>query len=346
MARVTLQTVADEAGVCRSTVSNAYNRRDQLSPELRERILDTARRLGYAGPNAAARSLRSGTASAVGVLFTETLSYALSDPFAVDFIRGLAEVAEPRSTGLLLVPVDPRDSDAAMAATRQAVVDGFCLYCVDERSPVLDVIRSRGLPLVTTSPPDDPAIPYVGLDERAAARSAAEHLARLGHEHVALLVDGRYGQRGPIPMEDALAEVVDRETELRVLGYRDGLPDARLEVVAAFRNSREAGCQAAASVLDTRTRPTAIIAVSDVLALGAMDALVQRGLAPGVDVSVVGFDDIPDAAPAGLTTVRQPVHERGRTAGLMLLDPESVADKHALFPTELVVRASTSPGRP
>src|SRR5262245_10037573 len=127
--RVTLQTVADAAGVSRSTVSNAYNRPDQLSAELRGRILDAARELGYAGPDAAARSLRSGRAGALGVLFPETLSYVLSDPYAVEFLRGLAAVAEAHGTGLLLVPLDEVDIDAGCLAARQAVVDGFCLQC-------------------------------------------------------------------------------------------------------------------------------------------------------------------------------------------------------------------------
>ena len=93
MARVTVKTLADELGISVSTVSNAYNRPDQLSARLRERVLSKADELGYAGPDAAARALRSGRAEAVGVLLTERLSYAFSDPYAIEFLAGLSEVA-------------------------------------------------------------------------------------------------------------------------------------------------------------------------------------------------------------------------------------------------------------
>lgn len=345
MGRVTLQTVAAAAGVSRSTVSNAYNRPDQLSSEVRQRVLGTARRLGYAGPDAAARSLRSGRAGALGVLFTETLSYALSDPYGVEFLRGLASVAEVHATGLLLVPLDEVDSEAACTATRQAVADGFCLECVDESNPVVDVILSRGLPLVTTTAPVERDVAFVGIDERAAARSAAEHLSRLGHRRVTVIVDGRppFGAQGFLPLQRAVDEAVDRNAKLRLLGFCDGLPGAEIDVAAARRNSREDGWQAAAAILDQRDRPTAILTISDVLALGVLDAVSQRGLAPGRDVSLVGFDDIPAASDARLTTVRQPVYEKGRLAGLILLDPDAVPDRQVSLPTELVVRASTGP---
>ncbi|MGH3366916.1 MAG: LacI family DNA-binding transcriptional regulator [Nocardioidaceae bacterium] len=345
MGRLTLQTVADEAGVSRSTVSNAYNRPDQLSTEVRERVLETARRLGYAGPDAAARSLRSGRAGALGVLFTETLSYALSDPYGVEFLRGLASVAEAHATGLLLVPLDEVDREAACTATRQAVVDGFCLECVDEANPVVDVILDRGLPLVTTTKPVDREMAYVGIDERVAARTAAEHLARLGHRRVAVVVDGRppFGAEGPQPLHRAVDDAVDRNAALRLLGFCDGLPNAQLEVAAARRNTREDGRDAAAQVLDRRDRPTAVITISDVLALGVLDAMHQRGLGAGQKISLVGFDDIPAAADAGLTTIRQPVHEKGRLAGLRLLEPDAVPDLQVTLPTELVVRASSGP---
>jgi DNA-binding LacI/PurR family transcriptional regulator len=342
---VTLQTVAAAAGVSRSTVSNAYNRPDQLSADVRRRVLETAQRLGYAGPDATARSLRRGRAGALGVLFTETLSYALSDPYAVEFLRGLASVAEAHATGLLLVPIDEVDSEAACVAARQAVVDGFCLECVEESSPLLDVVLSRGLPLVTTTDPVERDVAFVGIDERAAARTAAEHLARLGHRRVTVLVDGRppFGVEGPVPLAQAVSHAVDHNAALRLLGFCDGLPQGELDVVAAARNSREDGRQVAAQILDRHDRPTAVLAISDVMALGVLDALHQRGLTAGREVSLVGFDDIPAARDAALTTVRQPVFDKGRLSGLRLLEPDTLPDRRVVLPTELLVRASTGP---
>jgi DNA-binding LacI/PurR family transcriptional regulator len=101
--RVTLQTIADALGVSRTTVSNAYNRPDQLATELRERILATARELGYSGPDPAARRLRSGRRDVVGLLFTEQLSYAFTDPAAVMLLQGIARATEAAGLALLLI---------------------------------------------------------------------------------------------------------------------------------------------------------------------------------------------------------------------------------------------------
>src|SRR3954453_1628109 len=130
MAGVTLKTVAKAVGVSPSTVSNAYNKPDQLSTALRERILATAHELGYAGPDASARALRSGKAGAVGVLFTDKLAYAFSDPYAVGFLAGLAEVAEEFATSLLLMPLSSTDLAGGSNAVQQAAIDAAAIFCV------------------------------------------------------------------------------------------------------------------------------------------------------------------------------------------------------------------------
>ncbi|MEH0935525.1 LacI family DNA-binding transcriptional regulator [Micromonospora psammae] len=342
----TLQDVATAAGVSRSTVSNAYSRPDQLSAALRTRILDTARQLGYPGPNPTARSLRRGVAGAIGVLFTSQLSYAFTDPFAVRFLAGAAGAAERRGTSLLLVPL-PTDTTQARAAVENAAVDGFCVYCAADESWALDVLRARGLPFVTTAPRDDAgADPYVGIDERAAARSVADHVAALGHRRVALLAESILPGAPPGPLR--LAEVGDvphPTTRGRLAGFADalaavGVAWTDLTLLNATDNSRAAGATAVAGTITGDDPPTALLACSDVLALGVLDALGERA----ATVSVTGFDDVDDAAAAGLTTVRQPAEEKGRIATELLLDPPpEPAARHILLPTELVVRTSTRP---
>jgi DNA-binding LacI/PurR family transcriptional regulator len=102
--KVTLQTIAEQLGVSRTTVSNAYNRPDQLAPELRERVLATAATLGYAGPDPAARRLRSGGREAIGLLFGESLTYTFSDPGAVSFLQGFAHATEEAGLPVLVLP--------------------------------------------------------------------------------------------------------------------------------------------------------------------------------------------------------------------------------------------------
>jgi DNA-binding LacI/PurR family transcriptional regulator len=350
--RPTLQTVADAVGVSRSTVSNAYGRPDQLSPDLRERILEKARQLGYSGPDPNARSLRRGRVGAIGVLFTASLSYAFTDPYAVQFLRGLAESAQEQEAGLLLVPQSLEDQDAAVGAVKNAVVDGFCVYCMPDWHPSLDAIQARGLPIVSGQlrRNDGPDTLYVGVDEAGSTRLAGEHITRLGHRRVAVVADYLSLEpfTGPVELStpDDVPYFLSRE---RLRGYHDALRAAGIDwatvaTVGAAANSREAGAAAAAHVLDRAPRPTAVVAITDLLALGVLDALAARGLRPGHDVSVVGFDDIPQAAAAHLTTVRQPAVERGRVTGRLLFNPPTEpADRHVVLPTELIVRASTGP---
>jgi DNA-binding LacI/PurR family transcriptional regulator len=349
MGAVTLKTVAEACGVSISTVSNAYNKPDQLSAEARQRILETAKALGYAGPNPAARSLRSQRAGAIGLLFTEQLSYAFSDPYSVGMLAGLSEVAEQFRTGLLLIPLpvnDPDQPDEVAAATetmRQAVVDGVVAYCVDADHPARQVAVDRGLPIVSTIDLDDDRQGYVLIDEDGAAKALGRHLRKLGHRDVAVLVDTRIQATGPRELlpEDELELFAD--SRLRLEGLRAALgPDARTRAYFAGHNSLAAGEAAAAHVLDQQERPTAIACISDVLALGAREAIHQRGLVVGRDVSLTGFDDVPRAAAVGLTTVRQPIAEKGRLLGRMLLDPD-YPERRVVLPTELVVRSSTGP---
>jgi DNA-binding LacI/PurR family transcriptional regulator len=351
MARPTLRTVADALGVSRSTVSNAYTRPDQLSAELRDKIFETARQIGYPGPNPTARSLRRGRVGAIGVLFTDSLSYAFTDPYAVQFLRGVAEAAERHDAGLLLVPL-AGDEKAGVHAVQNAAVDGFCVYCVPDWHWSMAAIRSRGLPVVSgeqlaDGPPD---ILFAGIDERAAARTAAAHLVELGHRRVAVMSDYVVPDRLNGPVCVAAPEDVRYFTSReRLRGFRDAFSEAGIgwsdiTVLSAAANSREDGATAAASVLDRADRPTAILACTDLLALGALDSLRANGLRAGQQVSVTGFDDIPDASAAGLTTVRQHPIERGRVSGELLLDPpHDPAHRRVLLPTELVVRSSTGP---
>lgn len=347
----TLQAVADAVGVSRSTVSNAYSRPDQLSATLRGRILDAARQLGYPGPNPTARSLRRGFVGSIGVLFTSQLSYAFTDPFAVRFLAGVGSAAERHGTSMLLVPLPPAVTDARRAV-ENAAVDGFCVYCVADEEWALDVIRQRGLPFVSTAARDNAGADerFVGIDERAAAHSAAAHVAGLGHRRVVLLADSVLpdAPAGPLTLAD-VGQVPHPTTRGRLTGFADALAEvgvgwAELTVVNVPGNSRPAAAATIAELFDRPEPPTAVLAGSDVLALGVLDALAARPAHDRPTVSVTGFDDVPEAAAAGLTTVRQPAEEKGRIAAELLLDPPTTAAAgHVLLPTALVVRGSTGP---
>jgi DNA-binding LacI/PurR family transcriptional regulator len=344
--RVTLTTIADELGVSRMTVSNAYNRPEKLSAELRERVLATAKRLGYSGPDPVAATLRRGRVGALGLLFDDPLTYAFTDPAAVLFFEGIAAVCERERLGLVLVPSRfgrPAETDL----TRTALVDGFVAYCDVADDGRLDVVEERGLPLVVVDGPPRKGVPSVRIDDRGAARIAAEHLLELGHRQIGVvaLPLSPDGYEGPSELERQQAGRYFCTRE-RLLGIRDafeaaGRDWAAVPVEERTPHGRDAGRRAAAALLDRADRPTALLAMSDELAIGALQAAAARGLAVPGDVSIIGFDDTPPAADAGLTTITQPHREKGETAVRMLLEPDAHPAR-VVLPTRLVRRASTA----
>jgi DNA-binding LacI/PurR family transcriptional regulator len=158
---------------------------------------------------------------------------------------------------------------------------------------------------------------------------------------VVVLVDNAEAAGGR-PVELTLDEVGYTDCELRIRGLQKTMPDARLRIVSGGHNAFASGVRGAEYVLDSQDRPTAIVGLSDVQALGAMEAMKVRGLTPGRDLTLAGFDDIPAAEAAGLTTVRQPIKDKGRAVGRILLDP-STTERQLLMPTQLIVRSSSGP---
>ncbi len=346
--RVTLQTIADAVGVSRTTVSNAYNRPDQLAPALRELILSRARDLGYGGPDPAARRLRSGRRDAIGLLFTEQLGYAFTDPAAVLLLQGIARATEAAGSSLLLIPA--RECGTPGDLLRDAVVDGFCLYSLSDGHPALTTVVERGLPSVVVDEPRTAGLSFVGIDDRGGARAVARHLTELGHRRLGVILDRVTGD-GVSGFVDAsrLAAASYRVTRDRMGGYADefaaaGIGLDEIPVVEAATNARDEGAARARELLGRDPGLTAILAMTDQLALGALDVLRERGVAVPGAVSVVGFDDVPGAASSDppLTTVRQPLLRKGEEAGRLLVSPPDEPTE-LLLPVELVVRGSTGP---
>ncbi|MEQ3551959.1 LacI family DNA-binding transcriptional regulator [Pseudonocardia nematodicida] len=343
----TLASLAAELGVSRTTVSNAYNRPDQLSAPLRERVLEAARRLGYPGPDPVARSLRTRKAGAVGLLLTEALSYAFRDPGATGFLEGLALACEKAGTGLLLVPVSPEHSD--VDAAHRAGVDGFVVYSVSEDDPHFKAVLARPLPTVVCDQPADvEGVDRVGVDDRAGMLSLGRHLMELGHRRIGVLCM-RLGARrhdGPADTtrQEASSYSVQRE---RLAGLRAALTEAGVDwsgvpVIERYEHTLEAGADGIGALLDAHPGITAVVCTSDILALGALGEARSRGLRVPDDLSIAGFDGVPEAERAGLTTVRQPFREKGQEAGRLLLERgDRNVPEHVTLPTELIVGNTT-----
>jgi DNA-binding LacI/PurR family transcriptional regulator len=342
--RPTLDTVAAASGVSRMTVSNAYNRPDQLAGATRAHVLEVARQLGYAGPNPTAASLRLRRTGTVGVVLTEQLPFAFADPGLIQILHGIATELSDAGNALLLVPAFGADGASLV---RQALVDAIILCSLAPDDPAVVAALERQVPLVTVGYPKLAGVPCVGPDTRAATAAVAGHLLELGHRRFAVLTSGPEITHGPSrPL-----------FQQRVETFRDALIAAgiaadRIEVIGADENSRPAGRLAARDLLSRPypSRATAVFAVTDILALGVLDCATDANVAIPDGLSVVGFDDIEAAASSqpALTTIGQDLFGQGRSAARLarrLIAGESV--RAPRVEAALIVRATTSvPGEP
>ncbi len=346
----TLASLAAELGISRTTVSNAYNRPDQLSPQLRMRVMEAARRLGYPGPDPVARSLRTRKAGAVGLLLTDQVSYAFRDPAAVAFLEGLTLECDRARVGLLLVPARPDAED--VAAVSRAAVDGFIVYSMPDDDPHLEAALARPVPAVICDQPGLSGADLVGIDDAGAMRQVADHLIGLGHRRIGVVCMrlGRAVMDGPVSLvrQHAARYHVQRN---RLAGLEAAFTEAgvawdRVPVVERFEHSVAAGASATAEVLSMDPGITAVIATSDVYALGAVEELTRRHQRVPEDVSVTGFDGVKAALDAGITTVAQPVVDKGRQAGRLLLEPGRRAQgRELVLPTTFMPGRTTAPPR-
>ena len=358
--RFTLRDLADSLGVSKTTVSNAFSRPDQLSPALRERILEAARAEGYAGPDPVARMLRTGRAGALGLILPDSLPFALDDPSTSELIRGIADACEERRLGLLVIPGASRVRDPR--AVTDVAVDGFIAYSLPTDTTVLQQVLARGLPVVVVDEPRLPGVATVSIDDPGGARMAARHLLELGHRRLGLVTlpfrsDGYTGRGDEARIAAPTHDVAAR----RLGGYRAALAEAGLagEAVLVYEcahSDEELGRQAGRDLLERTTPPTAVLAMSDRLALGVLAAARELRVDVPRSLAVVGFDDIAAAAKSrpSLTTVRQPLRLKGYAAARFLLDaprarPGDSATETLLvgrdeldFPVDLVIRRSTA----
>jgi DNA-binding LacI/PurR family transcriptional regulator len=344
--RPTLATVAAAVGVSAMTVSNAFNRPEKLSADLRERILGVASELGYLGPDPMARSLRSGRVGALGVVLGESLGYAFEDPAAMQLLRGIASSCADAAAGLSLIPTTGTGADGRLISA--AAVDALILFGLPDDHHLVKASLQRGVRLVSCGGPELTDHPFVGIDEVAAGKAAAEHLRDSGHRHLAVLslrldARGRSG-KASIARQRAATFRVARE---RLGGYRAGWTAggrrwADVLVHETPLNSQDSGYRATLELLTGAPRTTAILAMSDELARGALHAAKHLGRAVPKDLSILGWDDTtPGLSSPALTTIRQSLYDHGRLAGRLALDPpESTAP--VFEPWELVVRESTS----
>lgn len=330
-----IDDVARASGVSTATVSRALRGLPNVSEHTRERIRLTAEKLGYV-PSSSASGLATGRTKAMGVVVP-----SVSRWFYTSVLEGIDAELRAASYDLILFNLGGRNGDRDRVFHRSILrkrTDALIALCLDFTDDEREQLLLTQHPVIIVGGPVR-GLRHIGIDERAVARKATEHLIGLGHRrilHIGGEDDDGLNQRVPLA---------------RRQGYRDAMTAAGLEVRPGWslqgKFSLGRSRDAVARFLSTSdTRPTAIFAASDAMAVGAMLAVREHGLSVPHDISVIGIDDDDLAAPFGLTTMAQDPYAQGRTAVGLLLDelagkPGRVTSVRA--PAHLVVRTSTAP---
>ncbi len=336
----TLESVASVAGVSRQTVSNVLNAPDRVAPETRSRVEEAIRELRYR-PNRSARSLRTRMSNLIGYCVQPAAAGNLN-PVLDRFVHAVTESAAEQGFHVLLFTAPAGDAglDRYAELLAQRAVDGFVLTDTVVADPRPGWLTDQGVPFAafgrSWSGPDRGR--WVDVDGAAGMTEAVEHLHALGHRRIAFI---------GWPEGSGVGD--DRVAGYTAACLRLGL-DPR---IVRAEGGTGTGRALATALLDGAEPPTALVCVSDESAYGALRALADRGLRPGEDVAVVGFDDTPAARLPGvdLTSLSQPIDQIGREVVQMLLGLLGAVEtppgpEHRLLRPTLVVRASSRPAGP
>lgn len=341
MARVTIREVAERAGVSKTAVSFAFNDPSRLPEATVQKILAVARELGYA-PHPLARSLNTGRTGILGLLLPQDIPTVLESSFFIQFMRGIGRICDQEGLSLMLVPPV---KGSMLKAVNHAIVDGFVVLGLEPQDPVVSILRRRHVPFVMVDSEPLDGVPCINIEDYEGARAAMMHAIHQGHRRIAIVAfeSGKEGNW----------REYTGTLRWRLAGYMDALATVGLSLetsgvqILECENSLEGGADAFGRLWQTPSHPTVVLAMSDIIALGVIDAAHAQGLEVPKDLSVIGYDDIPEAQRADppLTTVRQPIVDKGEQAAELLvkaLQGELTGERRTLS-TELIVRASVAP---
>jgi len=338
MAKVTIKEIARRAGVSKTSVSFAFNDPSRLSEATLQRILSIAEELGYT-PDPIARSMTTKRTGCIGLLVPQPIPDVIRNPFFSEFLEGIGEVCKEAGLSLMLVP--PLKG-SIRRAVNDAAVDGFLTLGLETFRGTMMVLEQRGVPYVMVDSDPTPGISCVNIDDQGGARAAMAHVLHAGHRRVAIL-GIKSGKRGRYK---EYAGTLRRRME----GYLAALSEAGLSMrsrdvhLVECDSHVNGGREGFQRLCRLKRRPTAIVTMSDIIAIGAMEAARELGVRVPDDVSIVGYDDIPATrwTRPRLTTVHQPIREKGKLAAdlLVKLVEGGTDSNHYVLPTSLVERES------
>lgn len=324
----TLSDVAKAAGVSRSTASRALTGRGYAAPEVRDRVMGAAERLGYV-PDANARSLKERSSRVVGLVVSD-----LRNHFYAELAAGASQALRERGYGMILFDDGGSSQQEFDAALTFLAIRAAGVLTTPVSGDATTFLAERGMPVVEVDRQFTNNCDAVVVDNVGGARAATDHLLHLGHRRIALVTDETEWTTG-------IGRLDGYTHALRAAGLGT---DSRQVVRCGF-GADDAERVVGALLDNPKTAPTALFAVNNMVAEGAWRALQNRGITPPYGISVVGFDDLPwmSMTTPGLTTVAQPVFDLGIRAVDLLLSERREGPRAVRLPTRLVVRGSTGP---
>lgn len=336
--RITINKIAELAYVSRSVVSRVLNNRPNVSDEARERVLEIIQKYNYY-PSSTARSLATNRTYEIAILVPRWQNEILASGFWSLIFLGIAEQCIERGYFGALSAISVDENNALDTSFIQDhACDGYVLMHREVLTQIYPILKARNLPAVAIGHDDDyPEISSIDVDNRQGAYTATQHLINLGHRKIAIITGNKKRQ----------------ESMDRLAGYREALHQAGIAARETYELSGEYshadGVESTQKLLALQDRPTAVFIASDVMAQGALFALHRAGLSLPADMAVIGFDDLPGSKYSipPLTTVHQPVYEKGAEAADIIIDQiEKKLDKvvHINLPPRLIVRESCGGG--
>ena len=308
--RVTIQDIAEKSGYSKTAVSFAFNSPDRISKEAVEKILQTAKDLDYI-PDPMARNFSLGRHMSIGFLLPQIFQESLQNPYTLSVIRAIGNICQ--SHGYMLTLVPPLHASVT-EALKNATVDGIITMGLRIDKSIREVLRQRNLPIVSIDGLEDDEIPAVSIDDRAAGRLQLEKVLEKGHRRIAIIT-----LAGSAFSDSSSDSIANR----RLSGYRDALSEYNLSLDSITAVESEAtysdGVKRTHEIL-SESSPTCIVTMSDVVALGVIDGIRKKGLNPGHDISVMGFDGIEEDGfhTRRLTTIHQSGKEKGMRSAEVL----------------------------
>ncbi|PKO03426.1 MAG: LacI family transcriptional regulator [Chloroflexi bacterium HGW-Chloroflexi-5] len=335
--RPTSIDVAKLAGVSRTTVSFVLNNYpdSNISENTRQRVIEAARQLNY-HPNASGRKLASGKSKMIGLVRLQSIEQVFNDAFLLQVFVGIEQAASKWGFHVLLKHLDHEKTDGYSQLITENHVDGIILSGPLQNDPELIQLHKEGVPIILLGQMANTNIPFVDVNAEFGSKIAVDHLISCGHKRIAMITNAK--------MEYSSAQQ-------RKSGYLKAIKNAKIKVDESLIKEGDftpaSGYEAMKDLLSLPPYPTAVFVASDVVAIGAIQAIKQAGLRIPQDIEIIGFDDVPMAEfyDPPLSTVRLPAFDLGRVAGDQLIKMILGNDTDlpgVLLETELILRESTS----